>query len=538
MRKELIASLKNELFDIVIIGGGATGAGAALDAASRGLKTALIEAYDFSFGTSSRSTKLIHGGVRYLENAFKHLDLHEYALVKEALKERKLFLENAPHLTRTLPIITPVYSAFEAFYYWIGLKCYDVLAGKASLGRSQFLSREKTLARFPMLKKNRLKGAVLYYDGQFDDARMNVTLILSAINEGACAINYVKAQRFIKERGQIIGILAQDMMSGETMTIRGKIVINATGPYADQIRKMDQANVEEIIKVSQGSHVLLPHSFSPSDIGLVIPKTSDGRVIFLLPWQGKTLAGTTDHKHALTKYPKATETEVDYILKHMRNYFDLPLGRDDVMATWSGLRPLADPKHSSEKTAEISRDHFILVSKDQLITIVGGKWTTYRKMAEDVIDRAVEVGALKSKCESKTKTLKLKGSLKYKASLYQELMSEKHIAKDIALHIAHAYGDQAWSVLDVDPSLNKRLVIGFPYLEAEVIYGVRYELALHVCDILARRLRLAFLSYEASKKALERVAALMAKELSWDQSRTRNEFKEAHEFLETMRTTF
>lgn len=535
-REQMISSLKKDQFDILVIGGGATGAGAILDATTRGLKVALIEAEDFSLGTSSRSTKLIHGGVRYLEHAVKHLDKNEFALVRDALHERKRFLENAPHLCHALGILTPVYSWFDAFYYWMGLKTYDVIAGKASLGKSQFIQREETLERFPMLKKEGLKGAVLYFDGQFDDARMNVSLILTAIKEGGVACNYIRALSLVKADDRIVGAMVEDQVSKEIWPIRAEIIINATGPYADVIRKMDDPKLKDIIEPSQGSHILLPQSFSPPDTGLIIPKTKDGRVIFLLPWQGKTLAGTTDHPHEIEQFPKATEEEVSYILDYVRQYFDVPLERQNILATFSGFRPLAKPEHMQGDTASISRDHLIEVSPHKLVTIVGGKWTTYRKMAEDVVNRAIEVGELKAKQKSQTKNLKLFGASDYNNSLPSKL-SLLGLPKDCAEHLAHAYGDQAFNVININNlSLKSRLITGFPYIEAEVIYCIRHEYALHASDILARRMRLAFLSHEASLRALPRVVDLIAAELSWDEPRKSQEITDAEKFLATMFT--
>jgi len=538
-RELLLGTLKSDHFDVLIIGGGATGAGAALDAASRGLNVALIEAQDFSSGTSSRSTKLVHGGVRYLENAVKKLDLQEYELVRDALKERRRFLDNAPHLTNALPILTPVYGWFEAFYFWIGLKLYDLVAQNASLGKSEFIAREEAIKRFPQLKTKGLKGAVVYYDGQFDDARMNVSIILSALEKGAVAINYVKAEGLIKEKDLVTGVLIKDMLSGQSWPVKARIVINATGPFADNIRQMDNPEAKSIMVPSQGSHILLPERFSPPHDGLIIPKTKDGRVLFLLPWMNKTLAGTTDHMEKITDAPRATNDEVEYILEHLRLYFAIPVKREDILATWSGLRPLAKPQHMSKETASISRDHLIEVSPSKLITIVGGKWTTYRKMAEDVINTAVKVGDLKPVHESSTQDLKLVGARNYTESLASELIKQKQLEPDIATHLAHAYGDQAPMVIalwDRDPKLATRLVSNYPYVAAEVIYALRNEYAHHATDILARRMRLAFLDNQAARSALPQVIELMAHENHWDERRKQAELERSLEFLNTMIT--
>lgn len=529
-RDQLLDKLNRDRFDVLIIGGGATGAGAALDAATRGLKTALIEAHDFSFGTSSRSTKLVHGGVRYLENAIKHFDHNEYALVRDALAERNRFLENAPHLAKPLPIITPVYSLLEAGYYLMGLKIYDLVAGASSLGHSRFLSREKSLELFPMLKKDGLRGSVLYYDGQFDDARMNLTLILSAIREGAIATNYVRVEELIKDDGKVIGAMVQDMITGEKWPVYAKVVINACGSFADHIRQMDDKNAKPILTTSQGSHIILPQSFSSKKNGLIIPKTADGRVLFLLPWQGKTLAGTTDQPQDNTEKPKASKEEVDYILAHIEKYFSTPIKRSDIIATWSGLRPLVTPDNS-KNTAAISRDHLIDISASNLITIVGGKWTTYRKMAQDVVDAAISSAKLFAQRPSQTKNLKLVGARFFNENLVSELKSYG-LDQDVAEHLAQSYGDRADLVMNVSPVT--RLVRGYPFLEGEVIYAVQQEYAVHATDILARRTRLAFLDNQAAFKALPTIVSLMARELKWDQSRINQELKMGEEFLETM----
>jgi glycerol-3-phosphate dehydrogenase len=538
-RNFLLSALKQDHFDVLIIGGGATGAGAALDAATRGLKVALIEAHDFSSGTSSRSTKLVHGGVRYLENAVKKLDRQEYELVRDALQERKRFLDNAPHLSNSLPILTPVYGYFEAFYFWVGLKLYDLVAGSASLGKSEFIAREDAIQRFPQLKKEGLKGAVVYYDGQFDDARMNVSIILTAIKHGAIALNYVRAEHLLKDNDRISGVMAQDMLSRQQIPIKARVVINATGPFADHIRQMDNASAKNIMIPSQGSHILLPQSFSPPHDGLIIPSTKDGRVLFLLPWMDKTLAGTTDHMEKITDAPKASNDEVEYILEHLRLYFDVPVKREDILASWSGLRPLAKPDKDAQSTAAISRDHLIEVSPSQLITIVGGKWTTYRKMAEDVIDTAIKIGSFNTKALSATKNLKLVGAERYSHALSDELIKQHNLDPSFAKHLAHSYGDKAYIILDIidkNPHLNRKIVDKYPFRAAEVIYNIQHEYPQHAIDILSRRLRLAFLDNESALEALPKVIEIMAHYLQWDSKRRQEELELGLKFLGTMLT--
>lgn len=535
-RKHLISRLKETNFDILVIGGGATGSGAFVEAASRGLKVALIEKNDFSAGTSSRSTKLIHGGVRYLENAFKRLDRHEYELVRDALRERARFLKNAPHLTNPLPILTPVYGWFDAFYYLIGLKVYDLLSGDATLGPSEFISRRQMIKRYPLVKQKGLKGAVSFYDGQFDDARMNITLILSGIRESGVALNYLRADSLIIEQGRVLGAMGHDLESGENFPITARTVINATGCFADHIRHMERPEVDALMVASQGTHILLPAKFSPSGAGLIIPDTEDGRVVFILPWQGKTLAGTTDNVANISDTPKASGEEVDYILENVAGLVDVKPKRSDVLATWSGLRPLARPSKDM-KSACISRDHLIEVSPGHLITIVGGKWTTYRKMGEDVINTAITVGELTPARGSITKDLRLVGARFFKENLAEELIRQKKLAPDIAAHLAKSYGDRVETILALGtPALSQRLLEGYPFIEAEVLYATRYEYALSAFDIIARRMRLAFLDYHAAKKVLPKVVSLMSQELAWPQSRKNEELARALALLETMFT--
>lgn len=537
-RAELLKRLLSDQFDVLVIGGGATGAGAALEAASRGLRVALIEAHDFSFGTSSRSTKLIHGGVRYLENAVKKLDYQEYALVRDALAERKNFLHNAPHLSKPLPIITPVYSWFAAGYYLIGLKLYDFLAGSSSLGSSKFISKEEALQQFPKLKQKALKGAVLYYDGQFDDARMNIALILTAIRKGAVALNYVRLINLEKDQGIINGAIIIDEETKETHRISARMIINATGTYADQVRRLDNPDASNIMIPSQGSHIILSPKFVPPQSGMVIPKTKDGRVLFVLPWLDKTMVGTTDEPQAIVDLPKATHEEIAYILKHVADYYEEPIQESDIIATWSGFRPLAKPSSTTQNTASISRDHVIEVSPSNLITIVGGKWTTYRIMGEDVINTAISVGQLKAKNDSVTKYLKLVGAAFYKDDLAQELTHYENLAPDIAHHLAASYGDRVDELLNVHEKFGRtRLVDGYPFIEAEVIYAVQHEYAVHATDVLARRLRLGFLDNRAAQMALPRVVAIMAFALGWDDVKVRQELNDGLTFLATMITT-
>lgn len=516
-------------FDILVIGGGASGAGIALDASSRGLKTALIEAKDFSYGTSSRSTKLVHGGVRYLENAIKNLNIDEYSLVRDALLERKNFLNNASHLTRKLAMITPVYNWIEASYYLMGLKIYDLLSGKSSLGGSKFLSRKETINQFPMLKKHQLKGSVLFYDGQFDDARMNISLIISAIKEGAVTLNYAPFINFIKKNDIISGAQIIDTTTQKIIEIFAKVVINATGSFADKIRRIDDDNSSNILTLSQGSHIVLDTQFSPKNLGMVIPKTKDGRVLFVLPWLNKTIVGTTDLPVSYQENPEISAEEIIYIINHLNEYYETKITSKHVLASFSGIRPLMKVHAKKSNTASLSRDHFIEISSSGLITIIGGKWTTYRLMAKDVVDKAISHGLLLAKNESKTNNLKLVGSTD-DIDLDKNLMHLYNIDNDIALHLSCAYGEQAHVILQLDNNII-RLLKNYPFIEQEIIYAVRYEYALHPIDFLARRTRLAFLDNNAAMMALPKVVEIMSSLLNWSYKQKEQEYQESISML-------
>lgn len=527
-----VTRLRREKFDVVVVGGGATGTGVALEAASRGLRTALLERHDLSSGTSSRSTKLVHGGVRYLEQAVKHADRSQFHLVREALRERAILLQNAPHLAHPLALLTPIYGALELPYYFTGLKLYDMLAGRANLRPSRLVNREQAVERFPMLKHEGLRGAVEYHDGQFDDARMNVALALTAQREGAVVLNYMRVLDLIKEEGRVRGVVAQGE-SGEDdgpIEVRAEVVVNATGPFVDSLRQLDDPSTAPILETSSGIHIVLPHRFSPPATGLLIPKTEDGRVLFLLPWLGHTLVGTTDNPAPVEEDPQASEADVEYILRHVRQYFDLPVERSDVLATWSGLRPLVQqdalvtvadrdashhPRQSAHRgggTARISRDHTILVSPSGLVTVTGGKWTTYRRMAEDTVAAAIEHGGLTPQRESVTADLKLVGAEAFVDDGGEGLVRDFQLPPDVAHHLLHAYGDRAADVARLAAAgLGERLSPAHPYLEAEVVYGRDFEFARTADDVLQRRTRLGVLDEAAAREARPRVEELLRK---------------------------
>jgi len=470
------------LWDVLIIGGGATGLGIALDAASRGYKTLLLEQSDFAKGTSSRSTKLVHGGVRYLAQG-------NFKLVLDALRERGLLLKNAPHLVKKQAFIIPCYSWFEVARYLTGLKIYDWMAGKYSFGNSRFLSRDKVLQEIPEIRKEGLKGGVLYYDGKFDDARLAIAIAQTAAAKGAVLMNYAKVTALLKTAERISGVQLEDLETAEIFEIRSKVVINATGVYVDQILKLDKQDNHPIVRPSQGVHIVLHRSFMNTKQALLIPKTSDGRVLFAIPWHEHVLIGTTDT--ALEKAflePVALEQEIDFILNTAGLYLSKAPRRIDILSIFAGLRPLAATQGNQTSTKEISRDHKLMVSDSGLITITGGKWTTYRKMAEETTDKAILTGNL-SPALCVTKTIRI-----------HDLRNEEILQQ----------------LLTQRPELAERLDPGHPDLRAEVILAVRYQMARTVEDVLARRLRVLFIDANAAIRMAPLVAELMAGELQQD----------------------
>ncbi len=513
-RAQAFERLGQERFHVLVIGGGATGAGIALDAATRGLKVALVEAQDFAQGTSSRSTKLLHGGVRYLEAAVKTFDAGQLRLVRSALRERRTLLDIAPHLTRRVPLLTPLYRWWEAPYYLTGLKLYDLLSGaRFRIGASTFLSPERTLELVPGLKRERLKGSVRYFDGQFDDSRMVVAILRRAVEAGAVALNHAPVTALAKEGGRVTGAAVRDELTGEQHAVSADVVINATGPLADTVVRLDDPAAPPLLTVSSGAHVVLKGSHLPHDTGLLVPRTDDGRVIFLLPWQGHTLVGTTDNPATASTDPQATEDEIDYLLAHVGRYLQVDLQRSDVKAAWSGLRPLLRPRTAEAGgTAAITRDHLIDRAPSGLITITGGKWTTYRQMAEECVDLAVEAGGLPARGGCVTATVKLAGADGWRPGGAATLAQATGLPADVCEHLDSSYGNDALEVAHIASrqGLSARLHEGHPFIEAEAAYAVRHEFAVDADDVLSRRLRLGFLDEDAYRACFERVSDLVA----------------------------
>ncbi len=502
--------MENLKYDIVVIGGGATGSGIAVDSASRGFKTLLLEKNDFSEGTSSRSTKLVHGGVRYLEAAVKSLDKDQYNLVKEGLKERSRLLKNAPHLCSKLTLVTPIYKWWELPYMFVGLSLYDLVSGKRGLGRSSIVSKKKMFDNFPSIKKDGLVGGVKYYDGSFNDARLNISLVQTAKKYGATCKNYHEAKSFIYNEEKISGVIVEDKINKKEILIESNIIINATGAFSDNIRLLDDKKAKKMLDLSSGIHIVLDKKYLPNNEGLMIPKTEDGRVLFILPWMGKCLVGTTDESTTLSEHPDVAPSDVEYLLKHLEIYFDLKIQKEEILSQWCGIRPLVAPDNNSS-TSKIVRDHIITSSDSGLISIIGGKWTTYRKMAQETVDYTISNFNLELK-ECKTKKLKLVGSENLKKSLLKKIDN-----KEIADHLYKLYGDNALKVYKSVEKVEK-LHSNYHYTNAEVVYCIENELVKKPLDFIVRRTTIALIDRKVAIEILEKVLIIMQNEFSWNEN--------------------
>ncbi|CAI6004842.1 unnamed protein product [Closterium sp. NIES-64] len=618
-------------FDILVIGGGATGAGVALDAAARGLHVAMVERDDFSCGTSSRSTKLVHGGVRYLEKAFLRRDLAQLRLVNEALAERGILIRNAPHLVWPLPTLTPCYHWWEVPYYWVGLKAYDIIAGKKVLYMSRVVTAAEATGMVPTLAHKArdgrtLKAGVLYYDGQMDDARLNLALATTAARAGAVVLNHASVSALKTDpTGRVEGAVVKDELTGKQVDVRAKVVVNATGAYCDSVRRMADPNTPLAVLASSGSHVVLPDFYlgaasgstsgagagtasgsggGGGNVGLLIPKTADGRVMFMLPWLGRVVAGTTDAPSEVVDVPVPTEKEVQFIVDTLSNYLDVDVRKEDVLSVWGGLRPLLrkGPKTktpaqeegkpeggtagagkpeeveteegkqtegSKADTSNVVREHTVMVEGGTLVTVTGGKWTTYRSMAEDTVNTAIRVGNLTAPTTtnptnpststssttssssgsssalalppSVTEHLPLTGAAGFTPALFSQLAQNAdvlRVAPDrrilpyrldsaVVYHLVRSYGTNASKVKEIATTelLAERLAPGFPDIEAEVIFAARNEFCETAADFLCRRSRIAFLDADAAMHALPRVVKLLAKEHGWDSKREKQELE-------------
>ena len=496
-------------WDFIVIGGGATGVGCALDAAARGFDVLLLEQSDFGKGTSSRSTKLIHGGVRYLAQ-------RNFSLVREALQERGILFGNAPHVVKIQSFVVPCYSLWEKFFYGAGLKIYDLLAGKYNFGKSKILSKAETIRRLPNVKTENLRGGVLYFDGQFDDTRLLIDLAKTAAEQGAAILNYTRVFRLTKTpENKVGGIVFHDAETGEIFEAKARIVVNATGAFCDAVRRLSDQSATKIIAPSQGVHLVFDEEFLPTTNALMIPKTSDGRVLFAIPWHGKTLLGTTDTPVETAELePRALEKEIEFILETAGNYLEKKPTRADIKSVFVGVRPLVKSA-DAQTTAAISRDYTIEFDDANLLTITGGKWTTYRKMAEDAIDRAVEKFNLReAKCV--TENLKISGFCEASSRL-----------GDLKIYGANA--EKISRLIDENPKLGEKLHENLPICAAEIVWATRFEMARTVEDALARRTRILFLDAPLAIEIAPKTAAIMARELKKDDFWIEQQVKEFSE---------
>ncbi len=498
-RTEMLTRIqaRQEPWDLLVIGGGATGVGVAVDAAARGYAVVLLEQHDFGKGTSSRSTKLVHGGVRYLQQG-------NVALVMDALKERGLMRKNAPHLVHDLRFIVPNYAWWEAPFYGVGMKVYDMLAGRYGFGPSRHLSKDAVLEAIPTLEVDGLRGGVQYFDGQFDDARLLINLVQTAAEQGATLANYLRVTALSKDSsGFVNGCRARDLESGVDLDLSARCVINATGPFVDTVRKLDEPDCEAMIAPSQGVHLVFDRSFLPGDTAIMVPRTSDGRVLFAIPWHDHALVGTTDTAIEESQLePLALEEEVEFILETAGQYLERAPQRSDVKSVFTGIRPLV--KAGSASTASLSRDHTIHIANSALLTVTGGKWTTYRHMAEDVVDHAATLAQL-DEVACVTRRLHVHGYHE-NAEVFGELM---------------AYGSDAprlKDLMDSDPEMGRRLHPDSSICKAQVLWAVRFEMARSVEDVLARRTRILFLDARVALSLAPAVASLVAAELGFDQA--------------------
>ena len=499
-RISLLNDIKREgpYWDVIVIGGGATGLGTALESVSRGYRTLLLEQSDFAKATSSRSTKLVHGGVRYLQQG-------NVSLVMEALKERGRLLQNAPHIAHNLPFVVPVYEWWDGPFYGVGMKLYDMLAGKLGLGPSKLLSREETLKRLPNVESKGLKSGVIYHDGQFDDSRLAVNLAQSIADGGGVPLNYVKVTSFKKRGKHITGVNARDMETGEDLEFAGRVVVNASGIFSDVTRQMDDPAEESLMAPSQGVHLVLDRSFLPGESAIMVPKTADGRVLFAVPWHGRTIVGTTDTAvKDVSLEPRAQADEIQFLLEHAAIYLDRDPSREDVLSMYCGIRPLVRSP-GDKSTAALARDHVLMISDSNLVSITGGKWTTYRKMAEDTVDAAALVAGLEEQ-PSRTKALRLHGWAKTPPET------------DGLLSLYGSDGPSVRRVMREKPGWDEPLHPNLPYFVGEVAWGARREMARTVEDVLARRTRSLLLNARASIEVAPKVAEILAAELGKDEA--------------------
>lgn len=519
-RRDALRSIAGNSFDVCIIGGGATGSGCALEAQLRGLKTVLIEAVDFAGCTSSASTKIVHGGVRYLEEAVKDFDPAQYHVVTRALQERVGMLKNAPHLAHAMEFLLPCYSWTDVGYYALGLKVYDWISRDARISPSHFISKEETRRRMPGLKQESLVGAVVYADGQFDDARYNITLVDTFAAAGGEPLNYARVVGFGKDAdGRLRAAEIEDQISGQKFTLPARAIINATGPFSDTLRSMARPGTAPRLRLSKGIHILLPLDVLPGQDALLIPKTEDGRVLFAVPWMGRLLVGTTDEEVSVQEELFVKREEVTYVLHHLNRYLESPVGAEQIVSGIAGARPLVS-RGDERSTKKLARDDVIEIdSASGLVSILGGKWTIYRAMGEETIN-AVQDRLGVARTESPTRNHLLLGAEGFSPDYWEQLVDEYRITEQLARHLAGKFGTRAPLVLELareSPDLAQSLAAGLPVIRAEVVFCIRNEMALTIEDILFRRTGAQLFSWRAAIQAAPMIASILREELHWSE---------------------
>jgi glycerol-3-phosphate dehydrogenase len=527
-RKQTLKQLESTQYDILILGGGATGSGTALDASLRGYKVALLEKADFSQGTSSRSTKLIHGGVRYLAQ-------FHFKLIYEALSERKRLLINAPHLVKPLQFVLPTYVWWEKPFYSIGLTMYDLLAGKSIVPGHERISKATALDYFASLKKQNLKGGISYHDAQFNDARLNVTTVRAAKENGADVVSRIEVTNFLKDaNGKIIGVTAKDAITKKVVSIKAKVVANTTGVWIDSLRKLDDPKAENVLAPSQGIHLVFDKEKLPCRTAMIIPKTADGRVVFVIPWEGKVLLGTTDTPiQKIDDEPLPLQSEVEFLLKTGNEYLDTKLTKADIESVFSGLRPLISTGDKKD-TKSISREEAILVSDSGLVTMSGGKWSTFRKMAEDLTDKLISVGNLTSKMKCFTASFAFPGADGYSKHLVAKIQTMYDLPYETAVRLSDAYGGEVPLILGKKP---KEIKKGSGYFVEEIKHFVKKEFALSLSDVMARRWRILFLDLNLAESLAMQTNNILAKELGWKETEKKSSLNELLKHIKDLKKT-
>uniref|UniRef100_A0A3B0MZS3 glycerol-3-phosphate dehydrogenase n=1 Tax=Theileria annulata TaxID=5874 RepID=A0A3B0MZS3_THEAN len=564
-RNEMLNKLKTEKFDVLVIGGGCTGTSVALDLATRGVNCALVEANDFASGTSSKSTKLLHGGIRYLENAIYKLDFRELRFVWKALEERAHLIGSLPYANYPIPIVMPIYQYWQLPYFWVNIKVYEMLArffccNETKIPSSFYSDKSNALFNFPGLRTNGLLGAVVYYDGQHNDSRTNLMMALtSTVNnyvpgqKGSTVCNYVKVKKILRDpdTNTVNGAVVEDVLSGEEFTVNTKVVVNCTGPFAGETKRLNDPESDLSILHSRGTHLTLPRKYCPTPYGLIIPKTTDGRVLFVLPWLNETIIGTTDNKDDLACNPKPTKEDVEFITKDASIYMNCPNEqlKSEIKSLWSGLRPLIKGVDEVNQTGKLSRGHIIEVDKTGMVNVYGGKWTICRLMAQDCVDELLKFYKdLKQSYKCRTRNLVLLGTHDKDGNsnfdeirprfnlLSYKLMKDYGVDHDTANHLVESYGYKSEDVckLSKENNLLTKIHENYPYLLGEVVYGIRNELACTPVDVLARRTRLAFLDAKAALQSLDKVVGVMEKELNWSPKTKKALYLEAQDYFQQM----